>query len=92
MTIQTIRTQLNSLKASLPPKLPRVEIYFYSQRHEGDVDDATHFHYSTREERAAIRARLHALDESDPDVHRIIIHGISAEEIAEQAAVKAVQS
>jgi hypothetical protein len=85
MSIQSIRAQLATLKASIPPKLPRVEIYFYSQRHEGDVDNTTHLFYSTPEERDAIRARLHALPDG-PDVHRIIIHGVTAEEIAEQAA------
>ena len=91
MSIQTIRSQLASLKASLPPKLPRVEIYFYSQRQAGDVDDSTHFHYDTTEERDAIRERLHALPDG-PDVHRIIIHGVTPEEIAEQEESKAVAS
>ena len=53
MSIQSIRAQLATLKASIPPKLPRVEIYFYSQRHEGDVDNTTHLFYSTPEERDA---------------------------------------
>jgi hypothetical protein len=93
MSIQTIRSQIATLKASLTPKLPRVEIYFYSQRQASDVDDATHFHYDTTEERDAIRERLHALPDG-PDVHRIIIHGITAEEIAEHSAEQeaAVQS
>jgi len=81
MQLQAIRNQIRQVREAMPPKPVRGEILFYSQRHEGDVDNATHFHYSNREERDAIRARLHALPDG-PDVVRIIVHGVTAEEIA----------
>jgi hypothetical protein len=81
MQISSLKNQVAALKASIPPKPPRVERYYYSQRREDSPpDDATHFFYTTTAEREAIEARLHALPE-DPDVVRLIVRGISREEI-----------
>jgi hypothetical protein len=81
MDLRNLERRIDILVERTGKDLPRVEFYFYSQRQAGDVDNATHLFYSTPEERDAIRARLHALPDG-PDVHRIIIHGVTAEEIA----------
>jgi hypothetical protein len=85
MQLQQLKNQIRDIKASIPPRPVRGEILFYAERQDGDQDDETHFFYSTPEERDAIRERLHARPDGD-DVARIIVHGVTPEEIAEQAA------
>jgi hypothetical protein len=81
MDLKGLKNRINILSQQTGQHLPRVEILFCGWRHEGDTDDETHFYYSTAEEKAAVKARLDALPESE-DVHRIIIHFVTAEEIA----------
>lgn len=73
MDLRQLQRRIDILCERTGRHLPRVEILFCGWRHEGDLDDATHFYYSTVEEKAAILARLDALPESE-DVHRTVIH------------------
>ena len=96
MSIRSLERRFDILVERTGQDLPRVEILGYGKRNYPGEPDGTLcgggpiFRYDTPEERDAIRARIAAMPSEG--VHRIVMHFISAEEIAEQEAAKAVPS
>ena len=95
MNPRTLQRRIDVLCERTGQELPRVEVVAYGRREYPGEPDGTLcgggpiYRYSTPAERDEIRARIAALPDG-PDVHRIVIHIIAVDEIAEKkAAAKA---
>jgi hypothetical protein len=95
MNLRNLERRIDILVERTGQDLPRVEFVGYGKRDYPGEPDGTLcgggpiFRYDAKPERDAIRERIATLPDG-PDVHRIVMHFISAEEIAEEAAAKAV--